>query len=280
MTAPAAVPLFVPSGAGDLFALYHPPTSPPECQGGVVYVHPFADELNQSRRIIALLARELAGRGWAVLEVDLFGCGDSAGDFRQALWATWLEDLGTAAEWLRERHPGRVSLWGLRLGGLLALDFAGRSRVPLDRIVLWQPATSGAAILEAFLRPQEGRWSPPRRAGVASPACGLEALLAGDAPVEIAGYELSPELARAIHRVRIEDLVPPPGLAIHWVEIVPEGRRLDDPGEPAIAAAWRTAGHAVVVQAAVGPPFWSRPGCRPHPGLSDALRRDFGGPEP
>jgi len=72
--------------------------------------------MNHTRRAAALLARALAGSGWGVLQVDLFGCGDSDGEFRDASWKTWVDDLITAFDWLQERVGGRVGLVGIRLG--------------------------------------------------------------------------------------------------------------------------------------------------------------------
>ena len=115
-TSKGATPFFLPGRAGNLFTLYHRPAAPACCRGGVLYVHPFANEMNYTRRAAALLARALAGRGWGVLQVDLFGCGDSDGDFRDASWATLEYDLTNAFGWLQAPVGGPVGLVGIRLG--------------------------------------------------------------------------------------------------------------------------------------------------------------------
>ncbi len=52
-----------------------------------------------------------------------------------------------------KRVSAPVSLWGLRLGALLALDFAREiSKKKLDRFILWQPVISGDSFLTQFLR--------------------------------------------------------------------------------------------------------------------------------
>lgn len=61
--------------------------------GTVVWVHAFAEEMNKTRRMSALMARLFAGDGWRVVQKDLSGCGDSAGDFSEASWAAWLDDV-------------------------------------------------------------------------------------------------------------------------------------------------------------------------------------------
>jgi uncharacterized protein len=88
-----------PPGSRRRFAVLHQPEGPP--RGLVVYAHPFGEEMNKSRRMAALQARALAGAGNAVLQVDLLGCGDSPGDFGEAGWDDWVDDLVQAARWLR-----------------------------------------------------------------------------------------------------------------------------------------------------------------------------------
>ncbi|MCK7493610.1 MAG: alpha/beta hydrolase [Comamonadaceae bacterium] len=76
--------------------------------------------MNKSRRMAALQSRALAAAGFAVLRVDLLGCGDSAGDFGDATWPRWVDDVVAAARWLRRQHPDAADaplwLWGLRAG--------------------------------------------------------------------------------------------------------------------------------------------------------------------
>ena len=113
-------PFFLPSRRGALFAIDHPPSSAGE--QAVLYIPPFAEEMNKARRMVALQAAELARSGCRVLLLDLYGTGDSAGDFRDARWEFWLDDLTRAVEWLAGQGGRRVTLLGLRAGCLLALD--------------------------------------------------------------------------------------------------------------------------------------------------------------
>ncbi len=52
--------------------------------------------MNKSRRMAALQARAFAAMGFGVLQIDLFGCGDSSGDFSDARWDIWKQDLAIA----------------------------------------------------------------------------------------------------------------------------------------------------------------------------------------
>ena len=141
-------PFFLPAGAsGERFCIYHPAAGAP--RGGIVYLHPFAEEMNKSRRMAALQSRMLAARGFAVLQIDLYGCGDSSGDFGDARWEFWKADAALAVEWLKQRAGGSIYLWGLRLGALLALDFAAGEPAGCAGFLLWQPVVNGQ--LTAFV---------------------------------------------------------------------------------------------------------------------------------
>ena len=55
--------------------------------------------MNKCRRMIAEVGRRLEGSGVGMLVVDLFGTGDSEGEFAQADWQRWKADLAGAVQW-------------------------------------------------------------------------------------------------------------------------------------------------------------------------------------
>ena len=75
-------------------------------RGRLLYLHPFAEEMNKSRRMAALACRALAAAGFAVLQIDLRGCGDSSADFGDASWADWQADVRVGMAELDRRAPG------------------------------------------------------------------------------------------------------------------------------------------------------------------------------
>ncbi|SHG74831.1 exosortase A system-associated hydrolase 2 [Massilia sp. CF038] len=190
LSAPRVEPFFFDADPGTRFSLYHAPAPHIPARGAILYVHPFAEELNWCRRMAALQSRRFAALGYAVLQIDLFGCGDSCGDFNAARWELWQRDLATARAWLAERSPGPMHLWGIRLGALLALDAARSSAV--DGLILWQPVLNGRSAINQFLRQRL-----PTETGPQSSAA-LRARLATHGQIEINGYELVAPLARAI----------------------------------------------------------------------------------
>ena len=68
----------------------------------------------------------MAAAGYTVLQIDLRGCGDSSGDFGEAGWSDWVDDVLAACVWLREQNQAPLWLWGLRAGCLLATEVARR----------------------------------------------------------------------------------------------------------------------------------------------------------
>ena len=92
-------PFYLPGADGPLFCLLQAPPPDTAPRGALVYLPPFAEEANRSRRMAVLQTRRLAARGWAVLLLDPFGTGNSGGSFPEARWETWQKDAETAADW-------------------------------------------------------------------------------------------------------------------------------------------------------------------------------------
>ena len=275
-TSLGASPFFLPGHAGNLFALYHRPAGPAGCRGGVLYVHPFANEMNHTRRAAALLARALAGSGWGVLQVDLFGCGDSDGDFRDASWETWIDDLTAASGWLQDRVGGRVGLVGLRLGGLLALDFASRARRDIDRVLLWHPVVNGQQLKTEFHRLRILSDAIGERAGESATTRELRQEIDPVEPVEVPGYEIMPRLGQAIAETHIAPLGLAAATSIRWVEVV---SAVEDPGRPSAQStvqAWQAAGREATLHLVAGRPFWSSQFIHDPREVTDILVRIFG----
>ncbi len=264
---PGAEPFFLPAARGPLFALYHAPAGAVAgtCRQALLYVHPFGEEMNKSRRMAALAARRMADSGIAVLQLDLYGCGDSAGEFADARWEGWLDDLAAGCAWLRERTGLVPGLWGLRLGALLALDYARRSADPVSRLVLWQPVVSGSTFLTQFLRLRSA--SDMLRGGEAQGTQALRASLLRGAALEIGGYTLAPQLAAAIDAVDASALVP--RAPVDWFDIGPRDSA-PAPVRERIAAVWRAAGASATVHVAEGTTFWTSQEIVECPALVDA----------
>jgi exosortase A-associated hydrolase 2 len=243
---------FLPAEAGQRFCIHHPGTRDGR---GVVYVHPFCEEMNKARRMAALQSRRLAAAGYSVLQIDLFGCGDSSGNFVDARWEIWKRDLQVAIGWLRSRVGGSLGLWGLRLGATLAADVARDPALGIERLLLWQPVGSGEAFLTQFLRLRlaaEMLADGAAQTGVRE----LRESLGRGTALEVAGYDLHPRLAADIDALRLADLAPAVR-RVDWLEVASTDEPKPTPASQRVLEAWRSKGLEVHAAAVKGEPFWA-----------------------
>ena len=194
---------FMKGSVGRLFALHIRPDIGRKATGGVLFFPPFAEEMNKSRRMVALQAKRFAALGYHVLLVDLYGTGDSEGDFADARWDIWLRDMLTAADWLRNQGVEQLTLWGLRSGALLAANAAARVSFDVAGMLLWQPVSSGQLFVNQFLRLRIA--GDMMAGGEKVTTAHLRRAIDGGEVLEIAGYSVHPELIRAIDDLSIGD---------------------------------------------------------------------------
>ncbi len=235
--------------AGQRLLVCHAAKGP--ARGGVVYVPPFAEEMNKSRRMAALQARALAAAGWTVLLPDLAGCGDSSGELAEVHWHDWVADVQRCVAWLRQRREGPVWLWGLRLGCLIAAD-AARHDPTLRRLLFWQPPAAGKTLLQQFLRLRmASALEQGAHRGVVEK---LRAQLAAGECIQVAGYELGPALAQGIDAAALRAPAGP-GLVI-WREVTRDPSDGLAPAGQATRAQWAQASWTVDAGIRIGPAFW------------------------
>ncbi len=266
---------FLPSespAGGQRFCLYHAPnghtpmgTSP---QGLIVYIHPLAEEMNKSRRMAALQSRAFADAGYAVLQIDLLGCGDSSGDFGDASWQAWVDDVVQGCHWLQATTrtaavgaaPMPIWFWGLRAGCLLAVEAAAQISSPIN-FLFWQPPSSGKPLFQQFLRLKvAGDMLGGQGKGV------MEALrqqLSDGTAVEIAGYMLSSALASGMERSTLSWPQPNSATAttftsgrVEWLELSTREDAALSPASVKTVEQWANAGFSVHSHVVTGPAFW------------------------
>jgi exosortase A-associated hydrolase 2 len=245
---------FLPLDPGQRFCILHRPGSASALRGGVIYVHPFAEEMNKSRRMAAITSRRLAEIGYAVLQMDLYGCGDSSGEMVNATVSQWRSDIEAATDWMVAQGFGPLTLWGLRFGALLAFDRCHRSGGGYQRLLLWQPVTSGEAHLTQFLR--VGIASDMLGTAGGTGGGGFRKRLAAGGSVEVAGYDIPPTLQQEMDAVKITaDHVK--DAQIEWFEILHPGSAGLPPGARRTVDALSVAGARVSTHVVEGDPFWS-----------------------
>ena len=251
-----AQPFFIQGTAGKLFALYYPSQRETARRRDIIFLPPFAEEMNKSRRMLTLQARRLAGAGFGVLVLDLYGTGESQGDFGQARWSIWKDDVVAARAWLQHRGATSIGALGLRLGALLALDLARQQDRFFERLVLWQPVINGASMINQFLRL---RLAADMMSGAEEREStqSLRRTMASGRSIEVGGYELAPELVTAIDELRIEQMLNKDSPPVSWLELVSEEGRSFVPASQRVIEQWREKGMHVDAKQVSGPPFWS-----------------------
>lgn len=231
----------------------------------MVYVHPFAEEMNKSRRMSALAARALASRGAAVLRIDLAGCGDSEQTLAETTWNDWVDDVLLALQWLQARHSAPAWLWGLRAGTLLAAAAAHRCATP-PHLLFWQATPSGKQVLQQFLRQHAfaGMGQGQKRASGPDPRAEL---LAGKT-VQVAGYAISPALALGLDAATLE--LPRQTPSLRWLDLQSRPDAELSPASLRQLTAYREAGIAVDASLVPGPNFWQNAEIEDAPALIEA----------
>lgn len=255
LSTPPARPFFLDASPGKRFALFHAPATQSNYRGTIIYAHPFGDEMNMARRMAAQQARAFAAIGFAVLQIDLFGCGDSSGELRNATWGIWKQDLVHAIAWLQGHASQRIFLWGLRLGATLAIDLARNSSCQIAGCIAWQPIISGEHYSTQLLRMRQAAEMATRKAPESEKTQGLRTALKQGKTVEAGGYELSPTLIADIDHIDLGrlDRLPCP---LYWLEIVRSENVSLPMARMNTINAWIARGIDVRLQTVTGPSFW------------------------
>jgi exosortase A-associated hydrolase 2 len=271
---------FLDAPGGPRFCLFYADAQKP-VRGRIVYVHPFGEEMNKSRRMAALQARALRAAGYEVLAIDLLGCGDSAGDFGDASWKSWVDDVLMAARWLNARMDARADaaplwIWGMRAGCLLAAE-ASRQLDGECHLVFWAPTPSGKPLLQQFLRLKAAGDMVGGQAKIIMD--GLRQRIAAGSPVEVAGYEVSAALATGLEAASLE----PAGQAgnvvrIEWLELSTRAEATLTPVASKTVAQWQQAGVAIQTRIVSGPSFWQTTEIEEAPALIEATLAALSGP--
>jgi exosortase A-associated hydrolase 2 len=250
LRAPDAQAFFLAADPGYRFCLFHRCSGSP--RGAILFVHAFAEEMNKSRRMAAMQSRGLAQLGFDVLQIDLLGCGDSSGEFSDATWRHWLEDVRIGMQALADLSSGVPWLWGHRTGALLASEFAHGLLAPA-RLLLWHPVTAGRPFLNQFLRMKllaGGNAGELERMDTRA----LRAALSNGEAIEVAGYRLPPALFDGLDKAVLH--APPHRSRVVWLDVV----HAQDAPPPASSSqmlqVWARRNVAVSHGTVAGAAFW------------------------
>jgi len=242
---------FLDGSRGRLFALYFPAMG--KARGKVLCIPPFTEESNRCRVMLGMGARALAQCGYSTLLLDLYGTGDSQGEFEQADWAGWLDDVHSGVQWLADK-PGPLTLWGTRLGALLATDAAQVLAGQVSRLLFWQPVSKGKQMFTQYLRLRVA--NSMEMYGKQETTHELRAKLAAGEALEVGGYYISPRMGADLDAVGLPVQFYPLGVRVDWLERVDEGKTELAVASKKLLGGWQAQGCDVHGHPFTGPPFW------------------------
>ena len=253
MTLPLPQPLVLAGAKGALCAFYFPPAAGVAAIGDVLVVPPFSEEMNRCRAMVAMQARALARIGAGTLVLDPFGTGDSQGEFVDATWAGWRDDLLRGVDWLQSSGNGCRALLAIRLGALMAAELVQQCSA-IRHLVLWQPVLNGKTFQTQFLRIRvAAELNLPDRIKTTHEL--RERSAAGQA-IEVSGYQVGPALALALDPLVLTDTWLPAGVECDWFEITADAAAPPSAASAKLLEAMRGAAAVPAFESVAGPPFW------------------------
>jgi len=250
----SGTPFFLEHSSRRLFVLLVDANLDVAFKGAILHLPAFGEEMNKSRAMVVSQARALAHEGYTVLVPDYFGTGDSAGDFSEASWDVWLEDMRYCLSWLQGKAEGTVTLWGLRLGALMALELASEAAANISKLVLWNPVLHGERYMLQFLRLRlvNSMMYGETKEKVAD----LKERLNQESMLEVAGYELSSVMFQEIASLKAKTFESKSVKQVLWMDVAPTIKSLAIPAQSLIDQ-WLAKGINVDVAQVAGPQFWA-----------------------
>ena len=140
-------------GADDapLFGVYSPPSGAVARQAAVLMCAPIGIEYMRTHYATRLVSGQLVRAGFHVLRFDYHGVGDSSGEVGTGQFDVWRDDIATAAgELLESSGVQDLTVVGLRMGAVLAVEALASRKIKAKCLVLWDPVVSGSAYLSTL----------------------------------------------------------------------------------------------------------------------------------
>ncbi len=158
------IPYFFGTSDDQLFGVYHPPRASVARAAGVLLVSPIGIFYQRTHYAIRLVAQQLADSGLHVLRFDLHGMGDSSGNIGAGQFDKWIDDIQLATNELIDASGATdLSIVGLHMGAVLAIEAIVNRKIDVTSLVLWDPVISGSDYLASVMSIQQQLLSGRRK---------------------------------------------------------------------------------------------------------------------
>lgn len=117
----------------------------------MIFVPPFAEEMNRSKRMYVLCSRLLANAGVHAICFDFAGTGDSSGEWGEYRLTDWKANLTDTYNYVR-RFSTKTSFVTLRDSALIAFELIKHANIKIERCVLWYPIDNREALIRQLIR--------------------------------------------------------------------------------------------------------------------------------
>jgi len=204
---------FIPSEHGKLFITQFGQL---DSDTTILCLPSITEELNLSRAVVAKQAQHFTTQNIPCFVLDYFGTGDSEGEFEQANCDTWLNNILTVAEWLKQKGVRKIILWGVRFGALFILSHQKKlhDELPIIQQILWKPVTNGKLFSGQFLRIKQ---ASSMMSGSGEKVNWRNHILAGN-NTEVAGYLMTKPMLESMELLQIPADFQPLS-KLHWFEL-------------------------------------------------------------
>ena len=261
------IPEYIDGDLGQLFTLLYQPDDLSDVTECFIVAPSFAEEMNRCRYMCTMLAQALAEQGYAFLSVDSYGVGDSEGDFVDADWEQGNKDLLTGIAYAQKLGFKNISIVGVRLGALQAMQII-KQIDNLKRLILWQPVINGQSALTQFLRikiaASLGRNEAP------GTIHDFDAQVEKGESIEVAGYDVSPGLYKGMKASLFKDYIDFNTVPVGWFTTLTSEDRKTPRADINMIENWQQNGATVDHRIIYGPSYWQVHERTLVPGLVDA----------
>ena len=244
------------------FALQFWPADLTELRAHIVFLPPFAEEMNRCRLLVSAQARQFAREGYSCSILDFYGTGESQGDLSNASLPIWRQNIDNLLQKLLQQSQCPVYLWGCRLGALLALDYMSVRPGACSKLLLWQPVSSGGTFVTQLLRQRSAAMM--QKGEKSESTAEMKQQLAQGKSIEVAGYSLGGELLSGIDQLEVASMLRSMSQSdalnnkpdVYWFEHTDEDNSVPGAKTTRIIGELQAAGVNVELTTFVGDPVW------------------------